>query len=48
MFDDLLNTSQKLKEPFFARGRHNDLDVHFYHKVTSIYLNEPYETIVIM
>ena len=29
VFDDMLDTSQKLIDPFFTRGRHNDLDVYF-------------------
>ena len=27
VFDDILETNQKLIDPFFTRGRHNDLDV---------------------
>ena len=27
VFDDMLDTSQKLIDPFFTRGRYNDLDV---------------------
>ena len=34
VFDDFLDTSQKLIDPFFTRGRHNDLDVY--------YLSQPY------
>ena len=29
VFDDMLDTSQKLIDPFFTRGRHNDLDVYY-------------------
>ena len=45
VFDDMLDTSQKLIDPFFTRGRHNDLD--FYHSHILIYLKEQLETIVI-
>ena len=27
VFDDMLDSNQKLIDPFFTRGRHNDLDV---------------------
>ena len=29
VFDDLLDSNQKLIDPFFTRGRHNDLDVYY-------------------
>ena len=29
VFDDMLDISQKLIDPFFTRGRHNDLDVYY-------------------
>ena len=29
VFDDMLDTSQKLIDPFFTRGRYNDLDVYY-------------------
>ena len=29
VFDDMLDTSQNLIDPFFTRGRHNDLDVYY-------------------
>ena len=29
VFDDMLDTSQKLIDPFFTRGRHNYLDVYY-------------------
>ena len=29
VFDDMLDTSQKLIDPFFSRGRHQDCDVHY-------------------
>ena len=45
VFDDMLDTSQKLIDPFFTRGRQNDLDV--YHSHILIYLKEQLETIVI-
>ena len=29
VFDDMLDSNQKLIDPFFTRGRHNDLDVNY-------------------
>ena len=29
VFDDMLDSIQKLKDPFFTRGKHNDLDVYY-------------------
>ena len=29
VFDDMLDSNQKLMDPFFTRGRHNDLDVYY-------------------
>ena len=29
VFDDMLDSNQKLIDPFFTRGRHNDLDVYY-------------------
>ena len=29
VFDDILDSNQKLIDPFFTRGRHNDLDVYY-------------------
>ena len=29
VFDDILDSNQKLKDPFFTRGRHNDLNVYY-------------------
>ena len=29
VFDDMLDSNQKLTDPFFTRGRHNDLDVYY-------------------
>ena len=43
VFDDMLDNNQKLIDPFFTRGRHNDLDV--CHSHTLIYLKEQLETI---
>ena len=34
----MLDSNQKLIDPFFTSGRHNDLDVFIYHSNTSIYL----------
>ena len=42
VFDDMLDTSQKLKDPFFTRGRHNDLDD--YH-LSQSYFDLPKRTI---
>ena len=29
VFDDMLDSNQKLIDPFFTRGRHNDFDVYY-------------------
>ena len=29
VFNDMLDSNQKLKDPFFTRGRHIDLDVYY-------------------
>ena len=29
VFDDMFDSNQKLLDPFFTRGRHNDLDVYY-------------------
>ena len=42
VFDDMLDTSQKIIDPFFTRGRHNDLDV-FY--LSQSYFDLPKRTI---
>ena len=42
VFDDLLDTSQKLIDPFFTRGRHNDLDVYY---LSQSYFDLPKRTI---
>ena len=42
VFDDMLNGNQKLKDPFFTRGRHNDLDVHY---LSQSYFDLPKRTI---
>ena len=41
-FDDMLDTSQKLIDPFFTRGRHNDLDVYY---LSQSYFDLPKRTI---
>ena len=45
VFDDMLDTSQKLIDLFFTRGRHNDLEFIIYHSHTLICLKEQLETI---
>ena len=42
VFDDMLDSNQKLGDPFFTRGRHNDLDV-FY--LSHSYFDLPKRTI---
>ena len=42
VFDDMLNSNQKLIDPFFTRGRHNDLDVYY---LSQSYFDLPKRTI---
>ena len=42
VFDDMLDTSQKLIDPFFTRRRHNDLDVYY---LSQSYFDLPKRTI---
>ena len=42
VFDDMLDTNQKLIDPFFTRGRHNDLDVYY---LAQSYFDLPKRTI---
>ena len=42
VFDDMLDSNQKLIDPFFTRGRHNDLDVYF---LSQSYFDLPKRTI---
>ena len=42
VFDDMLDTSQKLIDPFFTRGRHTDLDVYY---LSQSYFDLPKRTI---
>ena len=42
VFDDMLDTNQKLDDPFFNRGRHNDLDVYY---LSQSYCDLPKRTI---
>ena len=42
VFDVMLDTSQKLLDPFFTRGRHNDLDVYY---LSQSYFDLPKRTI---
>ena len=42
VFDDMLDTSQKLIDPFFARRRNNDLDVYY---LSQSYFDSPKRTI---
>ena len=46
VFDDMLDTSENIKYPFFTRGRHHDCDVYYLSQSFSIYLNAPYGTIL--
>ena len=48
VFDDMLDTSQKLIDPFFTRGKHNDLDVYYLSQSYFFCLKEQLETIVIL
>ena len=42
VFDEMLDTSQKIIDPFFTRGRHNDLDVYY---LSQSYFDLPKRTI---
>ena len=42
VFDDMLHGNQKLIDPFFTRGRHNDLDVYY---LSQSYFDLPKRTI---
>ena len=42
VFDDMLDSNQKLIDPFFTRGRHNDLDVYY---LSQSYFDSPKRTI---
>ena len=42
VFDDMLDTSQKLIDPFFTRGRHNELDIYY---LSQSYFDLPKRTI---
>ena len=42
VFDDMLDSNQKLIDPIFTRGRHNKLDVHY---LSQSYFNLPKKTI---
>ena len=42
VFDDILDSNQKLKDPFFTRRRHNDLDVYY---LSQSYFRLPIRTI---
>ena len=42
VFDDMLDSNQKLIDPFFTRGRHNDLDVY---SLSHSYFDLPKRTI---
>ena len=42
VFDDMLDSNQKLIDPFFTRGRHNDLDVY---SLSQSYFDLPKRTI---
>ena len=42
VFDDMLDSNQKLIEPCFTRGRHNDLDVYY---LSQSYFDLPKRTI---
>ena len=41
-FDDMLDSNQKLIDPFFTRGRHNDLNVYY---LSQSYFDLPLRTI---
>ena len=42
VFDDKLDSNQKLIDPFFTKGRHNDLDVYY---IPQSYFGLPKRTI---
>ena len=42
VFDDMLDSNQKLIDPFFTKGRHNDLDVYY---SSQSYFDSPKRTI---
>ena len=42
VFDDMLDSNQKLIDPFFTRGRHNDMDVY---SLSHSYFDLPKRTI---
>ena len=42
VFDDMLDSNQKLRDPFFTKGRHNDLDVYY---SSQSYFDSPKRTI---
>ena len=42
VFDDIMDTSQKLIDPLFTGGRHNDLDVYY---LSQSYFDSPKRTI---
>ena len=42
VFDDMLDSNQKLRDPLFTRGRHNDLDVYY---LSQSYFDLPKRTI---
>ena len=42
VFDDMLDSNQRLIDPFFTRGRHNDLDVYY---LSQSYFDLPKRTI---
>ena len=42
VFDDMINSNQKLLDPIFTRGRHNDLDVYY---LSQSYFGLPKRTI---
>ena len=42
VIDDMLDSNQKLIDPFFTRGRHNDLDVYY---LSQSYFDLPKRTI---
>ena len=42
VFDDMLDSNQKLIDPFFTRGRHNDLNIYF---LSQSYFDLPKRTI---
>ena len=42
VLDDLLDSNQKLRDPFFTRGRHMDSDVYY---LSQSYIDLPKRTI---